>query len=147
MAKRGRAAGRNNTEKAAGVVEIPKGSRPDGPVEGIYYIDTGDCELIADQDNSTGWLLRINGVMSSHIDLADPLFLDFEYMRWISALVESRWPRDSRPKLRALHLGGGACSLAATSTPPTRKRARWWWNSTASWPNMSGAGSTCRRRR
>ena len=50
--------------------------------------------------------------MSSHIDLADPLFLDFEYMRWIAALVESRWPREPRPKLRALHLGGGACSLA-----------------------------------
>jgi spermidine synthase len=78
----------------------------------VYYIDTGDCELVPDQDNSNGWLLRINGVMSSHIDLADPLFLDFEYMRWISALVESRWPRESKPKLRALHLGGGACSLA-----------------------------------
>ncbi|WP_346927732.1 fused MFS/spermidine synthase [uncultured Arthrobacter sp.] len=112
MAKRGRAAGRNSTEKTAGVVDVPKGSRPQGPVEGVYYIDTGDCELIADQDNSTGWLLRINGVMSSHIDLADPLFLDFEYMRWIAALVESRWPRESGPKLRALHLGGGACSLA-----------------------------------
>ena len=75
------------------IVEIPKGSRPAGPVAGVYYIDTGDCELIPDQDNSTGWLLRINGVMSSHIDLADPLFLDFEYMRWMAALVESRWPR------------------------------------------------------
>ncbi|MET3809909.1 spermidine synthase [Arthrobacter sp. UYEF3] len=79
---------------------------------GVYYIDTGDCELIPDQDNSSGWLLRINGVMSSHIDLADPLFLDFEYMRWIAALVESRWPPAEQPKLRALHLGGGACSLA-----------------------------------
>ena len=112
MAKRGRAAGRSATEKAAGTPGVSKGSRPEGPVEGVYYIDTGDCELIADQDNSNGWLLRINGVMSSHIDLADPLFLDFEYMRWISALVESRWPREDRPKLRALHLGGGACSLA-----------------------------------
>jgi len=112
MAKRGRAAGRNAANAAPGVVEVPKGSRPDGPVAGVYYIDTGDCELIPDQDNSTGWLLRINGVMSSHIDLADPLFLDFEYMRWIAALVESRWPPASRPKLRALHLGGGACSLA-----------------------------------
>ncbi|SFT80371.1 spermidine synthase [Arthrobacter sp. ov118] len=111
MAKRGRAA-RNAAGNSPGVVEVPKGSRPDGPAAGIYYIDTGDCELIPDQDNSTGWLLRINGVMSSHIDLADPLFLDFEYMRWISALVESRWPRESKPKLRALHLGGGACSLA-----------------------------------
>lgn len=104
---------------------MPKGSRPEGPVEGVYYIDTGDCELIADQDNSNGWLLKINGVMSSHIDLADPLFLDFEYMRWMAALIESRWPpalgpasgkggpEDSGPhRLRGLHLGGGACSLA-----------------------------------
>lgn len=112
MAKRGRAAGRSAAKSAPGVVEVPKGSRPSGPVEGVYYIDTGDCELVPDPDNSNGWLLRINGVMSSHIDLADPLFLDFEYMRWIAALVESRWPRESKPKLRALHLGGGACSLA-----------------------------------
>jgi spermidine synthase len=93
-------------------VQVPKGSRPAGPSAGVYYIDTGDCELIPDQDNSTGWLLRINGVMSSHIDLADPLHLDFEYMRWIAALVESHWSPAGRPRLRALHLGGGACSLA-----------------------------------
>lgn len=93
-------------------VEVTAGTRPEGPAEGVYYIDTGDCELVQDPDNSNGWLLRINGVMSSHIDLADPLFLDFEYMRWIAALVESRWRPETRPKLRLLHLGGGACSLA-----------------------------------
>jgi hypothetical protein len=128
MAKRGKSGGRNSQRPTAGVVEVPKGTRPDGPVEGVYYIDTGDCELIADQDNSNGWLLRINGVMSSHIDLADPLFLDFEYMRWMAALIESRWPPQARnggqnggqnsgpdgapARLRGLHLGGGACSLA-----------------------------------
>jgi SAM-dependent methyltransferase len=117
---------------------VPKGTRPDGPVEGVYYIDTGDCELIADQDNSTGWLLKINGVMSSHIDLADPLFLDFEYMRWMAALIESRWPPSSASpsgtpqplrvlqehRLRGLHLGGGACSLAryfAAAYPDARQ--------------------------
>ncbi|MGF4044613.1 spermidine synthase [Paenarthrobacter nitroguajacolicus] len=110
MAKRGKA---NRSQRSTtGVVEVPSGTRPDGPVAGVYYIDTGDCELLQDQDNSNGWLLRINGVMSSHIDLADPLFLDFEYMRWIAALVESRWPREQKPKLRGLHLGGGACSMA-----------------------------------
>ena len=101
-------------------------------MEGVYYIDTGDCELIADQDNSTGWLLKINGVMSSHIDLADPLFLDFEYMRWMAALIESRWPPSSAAssaaggghKLRGLHLGGGACSMAryfAAAYPDARQ--------------------------
>jgi SAM-dependent methyltransferase len=120
MAKRGKSGSRNAQRPAAGVIELPKGTRPDGPVAGVYYIDTGDCELIADQDNSNGWLLKINGVMSSHIDLADPLFLDFEYMRWMAALIESRWPavsgkagpNQSGPRLRGLHLGGGACSLA-----------------------------------
>jgi spermidine synthase len=113
MAKRGKSGGRNGLRPVAGVVDVPKGTRPDGPVEGVYYIDTGDCQLIADQDNSTGWLLKINGVMSSHIDLADPLFLDFEYMRWMAALIESRWPtKAAAHKLRGLHLGGGACSLA-----------------------------------
>ena len=105
-------------------------------MEGVYYIDTGDCELIADQDNSTGWLLKINGVMSSHIDLADPLFLDFEYMRWMAALIESRWPPSgiasggsaagtgTTSRLRGLHLGGGACSLAryfAAAYPDARQ--------------------------
>ncbi|WP_426226845.1 spermidine synthase [Pseudarthrobacter sp. DSP2-3-2b1] len=121
MAKRGKSGGRNSQRPGAGVIEVPKGTRPDGPVEGVYYIDTGDCELIADQDNSNGWLLKINGVMSSHIDLEDPLFLDFEYMRWMAALIESRWPQQPKGgqskasdshKLRGLHLGGGACSLA-----------------------------------
>ena len=117
---RGNKSGRSGKEpksarfgrSTAAVIEVPEGTRPDGPVAGVYYIDTGDCELLPDPDNSNGWLLKINGVLSSHIDLADPLFLDFEYMRWIAALVESRWPRESRPKLRALHLGGGACSMA-----------------------------------
>ncbi|MFE5835639.1 spermidine synthase [Arthrobacter sp. NPDC056493] len=109
--------GKRGTAAASDALEDPRQARPggvraDGPAEGVYYIDTGDCELIADQDNSTGWLLRINGVMSSHIDLADPLFLDFEYMRWMSALIESRWPPETKPRLRGLHLGGGACSLA-----------------------------------
>lgn len=110
MAKRG-GGGRTSGRSTAGAV-LAAGARPSGPVEGVYYIDTGDCELVLDPDNSNGWLLRINGVMSSHIDLTDPLFLDFEYMRWIAALVESRWAPSTNPKLRLLHLGGGACSLA-----------------------------------
>lgn len=81
-----------------------------GPVPGIHTIDTGTCELIPDRFNPNGWVLNVNGVPSSHIDLADPARLDFEYMRWINSLATSQWPSTFR--LRALHLGGGACSLA-----------------------------------
>ncbi|WP_449374081.1 hypothetical protein [Arthrobacter psychrolactophilus] len=59
-----------------------------GPVAGMYTTDTGKAELVPDGDNPNGWLLMLNGVQSSHVDLADPLRLDFEYMRWIMALVQ-----------------------------------------------------------
>lgn len=115
MAKHGRSgrgSGRPAGRTTAALTDVPNGAAPSRPVEGIYNIDTGDCELMQDPDNSNGWLLKVNGVMSSHIDLADPLFLDFEYMRWIAALVHSVWPVEDKTRLRALHLGGGACSMA-----------------------------------
>ncbi|MBE0008328.1 MULTISPECIES: spermidine synthase [unclassified Arthrobacter] len=98
-----------------------------GPVAGIYETDTGTCELEPDPFNPNGWILKVNGVPSSHIDLSDPLRLDFEYMRWIAALVESRQRdplRGEGAPLRALHLGGGACSLArylAAAFPEARQ--------------------------
>ena len=70
---------------------------------GIHDIDTGTCELVKDRYRPDGWLLEINGVPSSHIDLSDPTLLEFEYMRWIAHLTD---------RLRVLHLGGGACTMA-----------------------------------
>ncbi|WP_200172347.1 spermidine synthase [Tomitella cavernea] len=81
-----------------------------GPVVGVYEIDTGTCELVPDRFTPHGWVLKVNGVESSHVDLDDPRRLDFEYMRWFAALIEPRWPAEHR--LRALHLGGGGCSMA-----------------------------------
>ncbi|MCQ9162629.1 MULTISPECIES: spermidine synthase [unclassified Arthrobacter] len=80
-----------------------------GPVAGLHATDTGTAELVPDGDNPHGWLLMLNGVQSSHVDLADPLRLEFEYMRWIMALVQDRWPPEA--KLRTLSLGGAACSM------------------------------------
>lgn len=79
------------------------------PVAGVFTTDTGTAQLVPDDDNPNGWLLLLNGVHSSHVDLADPLRLEFEYMRWIMALVEDRW--DGSEKLRTLSLGGAACSM------------------------------------
>lgn len=84
--------------------------RATGPAPGFYPIDSGTAELVQDRDNPTGYLLMVNGVESSHIDLSDPSRLDFEYMRWIAAAIEHSKP-DSHP-LRVLHLGAAACSLA-----------------------------------
>ncbi|NLU84646.1 fused MFS/spermidine synthase [Rhodococcus sp. HNM0569] len=90
-------------------------AREQGPVAGSYPIDTGTCELVPDPVTHGSWVVKINGVESSHIDPDDPRTLDFEYMRWIAHLVGSEFPTvdDGSPRrLRVLHLGGGACSLA-----------------------------------
>ncbi len=88
------------------------GSRaaPSGPQAGVYEIDTGTCELVRDTLTADGWTIEVNGVPSSHIDMNDPAQLDFEYMRWMAGIV--RHHSFSGGKLRALHLGGGACTLA-----------------------------------
>jgi spermidine synthase len=82
-----------------------------GPSAGLYPISTGSAELVPDGDSRDGWLLKINGVQSSHIVLSDPLRLDFEYMRWIVALLEDRFDPARTDRLRALHQGGGGCSI------------------------------------
>jgi spermidine synthase len=94
---------RHRSSRAASVPDT-------GPVEGLYDIDTGTCELVKDRYLTHGWILEINGVPSSHIDLSDPTILEFEYMRWITQLMAGHFGRGTR--LRALHLGGGACTMA-----------------------------------
>jgi spermidine synthase len=77
-----------------------------GVIGGRFDIDTGFCEVIRDD---TGFLLKINGVESSHVH-DDPQVLEFEYMRWFAELVDERVRDDA--SLRALHLGGAACTMA-----------------------------------
>lgn len=43
---------------------------------------------------------------ASYVDLADPTYLEFDYLRWIRIVLRTARAR------RVLHLGGGACALA-----------------------------------
>ncbi|WP_431710882.1 spermidine synthase [Glutamicibacter uratoxydans] len=83
---------------------------------GQYEIETGLAEIEADPYGAGRFILKVNGVPSSHIDLNDPTFLDFEYMRWMEPVFTFGYPVqefDGRQrKLRVLHLGGGGCSMA-----------------------------------
>lgn len=84
-----------------------------GLVEGKYEISTGVAELIADDYTPDGWVLEINGMESSHVVIGRPRELDFEYMRWLVAVIEAHVETTLDPdKLRITHLGGGACSMA-----------------------------------
>lgn len=65
-------------------------------------------DLVAERDprRPSGWLLRQRDMDASYVDLADPLHLEFDYLRWIRIVV-----RVARAR-RVLHIGGGACALA-----------------------------------
>jgi hypothetical protein len=70
----------------------------------------GSAELVPDLDRTDSWLLFIDGVPQSGVDLADPGYLEFEYVRRIGHAADLAFP--PRAPLRVLHLGGGALTLA-----------------------------------
>jgi spermidine synthase len=67
-------------------------------------------ELLADPDRPRAWTLLVGSTPQSYVDLDDPLYLDFEYVRRLGHLLDLAAP-EAEP-LRVLHLGGGALSLA-----------------------------------
>jgi len=94
-------------------------SRP-GPVPGRWPVDVGEAELLRDADADDGWLLTVDGVAQSYVDRADPTHLEFDYVRLMGDVV------DVLPDgpLTAVHLGGGACTLAryvAATRPGSRQ--------------------------
>lgn len=84
-----------------------------GPRAGIHQGSSGPLELEPDPYTPDGWLIKVNGVPSSHIVPGAPRELAFEYMRWIATGVEAHVRENLDPaKLRLTHLGGGACTMA-----------------------------------
>ena len=69
----------------------------------------GTAELVPDLDRADAWLLFIDGVPQSGVDLADPGYLEFEYVRRIGHVADLAFPPGE--PLRVLHLGGGALTL------------------------------------
>ncbi len=73
-------------------------------------IGSGTAELVVTPDDPTAVTLMVNGVPSSHLDLADPLRLDFEYMQQMAAVLDAM-PAPEGP-FRAVHLGAAGCAMA-----------------------------------
>jgi len=67
-------------------------------------------QLAGDRDRPGAWTLLVDGIPQSHVDLSDPRYLEFEYMRRIGHLVDLAAPAGD--PLRVLHLGGGGLTLA-----------------------------------
>ncbi|MFC4053260.1 spermidine synthase [Actinomadura syzygii] len=93
-----------------------------GPSANLYGIDAGEAELLRDADRDGGWMLLIGGVPQSYVDLSDPTYLDFEYMRLMGDVVDALGV-DGRA-FDAVHVGGAGCTLAryiAATRPGSRQ--------------------------
>jgi len=73
---------------------------PPCDVETAYH-----CALVvADPGSDTGRTLKLDTLLHSYVDLADPTYLQFSYIRGVSAAVDASLPPGP---LEALHIGGG----------------------------------------
>ncbi len=68
----------------------------------------GAVELLADDDRPGGWLLLVDRIRQSYVDLDDPSYLDFEYVQSFADVIDALPPG----RLAVTHVGGGACTLA-----------------------------------
>jgi spermidine synthase len=66
-------------------------------------------ELAVDPARPTGRTLLAGGVEQSYVDVADPTYLRFDYVRRMAAVADLAAPAGD--PLRVLHLGGGALTL------------------------------------
>lgn len=76
----------------------------------VEAVDGGLAELIPDRDRARAWTLLIDGAPQSYVDLDDPAYLFFEYQRRLGHVIDLAAP-PGKP-LQAVHLGGGALTLA-----------------------------------
>jgi SAM-dependent methyltransferase len=104
-------------------VDPARGGRLAGAVVRVE-VGHGWAELVADADRPSAWTLLIDGTAQSHVDLADPTHLEFEYVRRTGHLLDALDPAPPAP-LRVLHLGGGAWTLpryVAATRPGSAQR-------------------------
>ena len=82
----------------------------------------GAASLLPDLDRHRGWLLEVDGVPQSYVDLEDPTYLEFEYVQLLGDLLDLTG--EPGEPLTVLHLGGGGCTLAryvAATRPGSRQ--------------------------
>ena len=75
----------------------------------------------ADPDRDSGRTLYLDELRHSYVDLKDPAYLEFEYIKSFAAAINGSWAGGRR--LDALHVGGGGLTMPRylTATRPGTK--------------------------
>ncbi|MCD0451485.1 fused MFS/spermidine synthase [Actinocorallia sp. API 0066] len=92
------------------------------PRAGRFTIGQGEAEVLRDADRDGGWVILVDGVPQSYLDVDDPTYLDFEYMRLLGDVVDHLGVGDEA--LDVAHVGGAGCTLAryvAATRPGSRQ--------------------------
>lgn len=79
------------------------------------------ARIVADPDRATGRTLVLDGLRHSYVDVEDPTYLRFGYVRAIAAVVDTTFPAGE--PLAAHHVGGGGLTFPrylAAARPGTR---------------------------
>jgi spermidine synthase len=94
-----------------------------GPAVIREQVDFGTAELIPESDRPTAWTLLVDGTAQSYVDLSDPRFLEFEYVRRLASVVDLTG--EPGAPVQVLHLGGGGLTLpryVAATRPGSAQR-------------------------
>ena len=87
-----------------------------------------------DADRPAALVLLIDGVPQSHVDLDDPGYLDFEYVRRLGHVIDAAAP--AGPPLRVCTWGPGRSRWPATWRRPGPARRSWRWRLDAALVNL-----------
>lgn len=79
------------------------------PGSQVVDISTGTARLEKVDGEVDSYVLHVNGVPSSSITLSEPTRLDFEYLDWMSRIIDVQF---APGPLRAVHIGAAGCALA-----------------------------------
>lgn len=80
------------------------------PVPSTLHLgESGEQARILPDEHDDGWVLEIGGAIQSHVDLADPTRIRYEYLRRMATVLDACRPAGQ--PIRVLHLGAGALTL------------------------------------
>jgi spermidine synthase len=75
----------------------------------VAPVTFGTAEIRPDSRRPAGWTVLVDGVDQSYVDLADPRYLAYPYIRRLAGVLDVVAP--AGVPIRVLHLGGGGLTL------------------------------------